>query len=141
MTMGVDLLHEAIFRAAVKKDCTQVDKGICKWWVGRSVEESTNDIVKLWVSARDTIVDKDHREFTKTLNLGKMIKDLVEKQTTATAGRRHLHSHSDSSGIKDDGALCFGDCSAYERANGAVAGFATSSLIWVFVICTLYQSF
>jgi hypothetical protein len=141
VTMGVDLLHEAIFRAAVEEDCKESDKGVCKWWVGKSVEESTNEIVQLWVSVRDNVVDKDHREFSKTLNLGKMIKDLVEKQTTAKDGRRHLHSHSDESGIKDDGALCFGDCSAYERANGAVTGFTTSSLAWVFAIFALYQSF
>jgi len=136
--LGVDLLHEAIFRAAVEKDCKQSGRGICKWWVGKSVEEATNEIVELWVSVRDKVVDKQHREFTNTINLGKMIKDLVQKQTTASDGRRRLDSHSD---IKDDGALCFGDCSAYERANGAVTGFATSSLAWVFAFFALYQSF
>jgi len=140
VTLDVDLLHEAIFRAAVATDCQKASKGICKWMIGKSVEEATNEIVKLWVSVRDKVVDEDHREFTKTLNLGKMIKNLVEKQTTAKDGRRHLHSHSDKSDIKDDGALCFGDCSAYERANGAVT-VATSSLAWVFAVFALYQSF
>jgi len=141
VTMDVDLLHEALFRAAVQKDCKKSDKGICKWWVGKSAEDSTNEIVQLWVSVRDKVVDKEHIEFTNTLNLGKMIKDLVEKQTAAKDGRRHLHSHGDTSDIKGDGALCFGDCSAYDRVSAAVTGFATSSLVWVLATFALYQSF
>lgn len=104
------------------------------------MKEATDKIVKLWVSVRDKAIDKDHVEFTRTLNLGKLVKNLAEKQTTAKDGRRHLHSH-DKSDIKADGALCFGDCTAYERANAAVTVLATSSLAWVFAIFALYQSF
>lgn len=100
-----------------------------------NVEEATDKIVDLWVEIRDKVFDADHVEFTRTLNLGKMIKQLVEKQEAEATGQRRRLSNDD---IKDDGALCFGDCENYVRAaSAAVPVVVTSALTWIFTIFAL----
>lgn len=142
LELSIGLLQEALFRAAVQADCTtKSNKGICRWWIGlgssENVEQATNEIVELWVKVRDEVFDKDDVEFSKTLNLGKMIKQLFDEE--AITARRRLSNHDD---IKHDGALCFGKCDNYDKAqvgsgSATVPVFIVSTLTWVFALFTL----
>lgn len=135
LELSLGLLQEALFRAAVDKDCTKSNKGICRFWIltgSKNEEEATNKIVKLWVEVRDKLFDKDHVEFTKTLNLGKLIKTLVG----GTDHRRLTHGddHDSDDDIKEDGALCFGNCENYVQSQKVSDGSATVPVLIAYAL-------
>lgn len=133
LDLTVEVAHEENFLAGAEEYCSgTLGRAICSLianHLGTDTDNDGNDlspaqgVTRAWVALRDTHLDAQYIEFTRTESFGEIML-LAQTGVAVTDGRRHL---SDSF-VTADGGFCFGDgdCDNVQRsdARGVCPAFA-----------------